>query len=127
MQTKTKLTDVTNSLQAEVIFGLLSKKCKGRGICRIITDEDRSLAYSTCGKAEVRIEWTTTDRIRFCIKKNSMSTYTKETHFNSSFFRMEEDFDFPKQTIVRLGQQQYRIRAGYYRIRETDDNYLIVF
>ncbi|PHN04783.1 hypothetical protein CRP01_19930 [Flavilitoribacter nigricans DSM 23189 = NBRC 102662] len=112
----------------DVRFGMPKYHCRYHGICRLDIDESdwmrRSAARCGTGKG-----WLMIPHAGFCLicfSRDSMTEKTIQTHFDGSFFRLENEIAFSDGLIHRIGYR-VKLQAGNYRILEKEQGYSVLF
>ncbi|MEM6377284.1 MAG: hypothetical protein AAF705_03670 [Bacteroidota bacterium] len=114
-------------LQAELIFGITSKRCSGNGICTLYTKGSIQLERAYSNFAEVDIECDQQEYLLFGIKKNTMRQRTKLKFFSTPSFVMEEDFILPSFVTDYFSIERKILSKGNYTYYEFKNKYFILF
>ncbi len=109
-------------IQANVVLGVLSKKCKGMGICTISTHTPSDDSGSIPAVFHL-IE----DEIAITFEKSALSSQNEQTYFGSAYFQLEENVVLPPAVIQQLELTPRQLKAGFYRIEEKRHNYTVIF
>ncbi|MEM1325157.1 MAG: hypothetical protein AAGI23_04340 [Bacteroidota bacterium] len=118
-----KLIQDVRCVKSEVIFGSPRNRCKGTGICKVLTlsagqQPTRTLTYVTLEK---------NGKLRFDFVKDSMSADLIDFHFHNHLFMVTDDFYFPKPMLKALGVEELSIQPGFYQVAESGQFLSIYF
>ena len=106
-------------------IGRKSRQCKGIGICSFQID----LGMVAPGENRVKANaWIESGRLNVSIDKTTLESNTYNTYFESGTFRMEENFELPKEVATAIGVNAYTIRTGNFYIVQSgvDANTLLL-
>ena len=112
------------AIVAIVVFGTLSLRCRGKGICSIWVNQTFQRGE---GKGKAILYRTKRGRIKFEFLKESLSTKTNSELFNSPLFEMQEDYEFSPELENLFGLQKLILKKGKYPIRKSNCKYTITF
>ncbi|AEE54559.1 hypothetical protein [Haliscomenobacter hydrossis] len=122
MSTKpTLLPPQTGFLLVEIVYGLVSRDCRGMGICKL-RPVSPTLALSSTSPCGSSIAWAGMGKqgsFELLVLRNTVSEEQWERRFTGGRFVMEEAFGLPEEL---LGQSR-EIQAGSYPV-EVKENYL---
>lgn len=110
-------------IKSEVIFGSPKNRCKGAGICKVLTlsagrEAARPIAYITLE---------TNQRVRFDIVKESVTQEMIDQHFLDNRFQVTDRFLFPRPILRNWEIERLVIQPGFYEVLETQQFYTICF
>lgn len=114
-------------LQAELIFGITSRRCSGNGICSLYAKGSVQLERAYANFAEVDIECDPQEHLLFGIKKRTMRKRTMIKYFSQSTFIMEEDFILPDLLKDYFSINRKTISKGNYKYYEFNHKYFVLF
>jgi hypothetical protein len=103
-------------IEATVIVGLLSKKCKGKGICSIILGSPE-IHQKRCTYAPILLSLVD-GRLLLSFQKNQIKTCTRRKLFSHPFFVVGEAYILPPEISKLLSVSTYHIEPGQYPIEE---------
>lgn len=112
-------------IEATVILGLISKKCKGKGICSI-TMEYPDLKNRPCSYVSALLSYSDS-KLTISVIKAAVKNCTRLAFFSSDFFEVEEAFMVPSAVSNLLDMEDYTIAPGRYPIQETKRYWTIAF
>lgn len=114
-------------VRATIRFGIITKQCKGKGICSVTVDGPDFKAQD-CGYAQATISRCANNMLSIQFDKISMSPWTQKRYFSSSTFTIEEAYCLP-QSITKLLEikDNTYIDVGEYRIDEFETLFIIQF
>lgn len=113
---------VTN-VKTEVIFGSPQNRCKGVGICKVMTlsaiqEAKRPVAYVSVSK---------TGKVKFDFLKEKISTELRKMHFKDDLFVVVDRFQFSDVMLKKLRREELHISAGIYEVKVTDQFLSVIF
>jgi hypothetical protein len=117
MSTKpTLLPPQTSFILLEVIYGLVSRDCRGMGICKLIKASASLLSTTTnpCGSSMAWGGIGKEGRFELLVLRNTVSQEQWDRRFASGQFVVEEAFRVPEELFI----QAVCIKAGKYTIVE---------
>ncbi|HKK73737.1 MAG TPA: hypothetical protein VJ953_01585 [Saprospiraceae bacterium] len=103
-------------IEATVIVGLLSKKCKGKGICSIILGSPE-IHQKQCTYVPVLLSLVD-GRLLLSFQKNQVKKCTRRKLFSHPFFVIGEAYLLPPEISRLLSINTYLIEPGQYQIEE---------
>ncbi|WP_373550569.1 hypothetical protein [Haliscomenobacter sp.] len=105
---------------AEVVYGLISRNCKGMGICKInaVNAPDYPASSTPCGASLAYLQVLNPSTIRFEFLKHSITPEQYTLRFASGYFCLEEAFCFSDQFLMALGTSDVTIAEGNYLIQD---------
>lgn len=105
----------------EVVYGLISRDCKGMGICKIsaVNSENHQRNTSLCGSSLAYLKKVEDNIIRFDFLRETISKEQFALRFSSGVFYMEEPFCFSSELLSLLGLEYVCIAAGVYSLYHT--------
>lgn len=115
-------------IRADVEFGVLRKDCQNFGICKIHQFQSSHQPKKACACCRTIADITLSKDgwMEFSFLKDQMNKKVQEKYFATSVFKVEEDFQFPKELINQLNTSlRFVLKAKHYPIVETDEAYLI--
>jgi len=122
----TASTGITKKqIEATVVLGLISRKCRGKGICSI-TMESPDLKNQPCNHVSALLS-RTDSKLTISVIKAVVKNCTRLAFFSSDFFEVEEAFVVPQVVSNLLSMEDYTIAPGRYRIHETKRYWTIAF
>jgi hypothetical protein len=118
--------DEVLTIEAHVILGELSKKCKGMGVCSITLEPPLK---NTTGQPpiQIRIQSTHNKQLKFIFQKKMMSQWSISNFFGSDYFKVGETFKVPENVLAQLGLPAFSIMEGQYPIEEEAELFIIEF
>jgi hypothetical protein len=113
---------------AHVIFGQLSRKCAGPGICKVLLD-DYFLSVRGCSKfhSKVNIAKKSKAIVTFTFYAEDMSEGTENQYFSQPTFLVGNAFLLPEEICNSLGIINRLVLTGLYPIHRTENQYYIPF
>ena len=124
MDTKRILNKPT--VKASVVLGVITKQCKGKGICAVIMDPPLD-QVPECNHIEAMIRLHPDHTLSFRFQKSSFQPCTYEKYFNDRFFEVEETFMMPLEILQHLAIEEFSISAGQYLLVEDKYSYQVNF
>lgn len=112
------------SLQAEVVLGVLSKDCRGLGICKIVPTNTLT---RKCSVTTARLEKLSDERLRFSFDAGSICKVLLCRQFLRGKFTMEEDFTLPEFVLTGLELERNVISRGDYPVLNRWGHYHVYF
>lgn len=114
------------TLHTDVTLGVLTRKCKGMGICSVTldakNDEERS------GNAvKATLQTTNNQRIDFIFERKSLSESIFNRYFSKGIFTVEEAFIIPQEVLTPLQLTAFTIEIGTYPIKENNQLLIVSF
>jgi hypothetical protein len=122
MKRKTTSTNLSRRIvgngrcvRSEVIFGSPKNRCKGTGICKVLTlsagkQPTRTLTYVTLEG---------NGKLRFDFVKESMTDELMNFHFHNHRFMVTDTFEFSKPILKALEVEKLSIPPGFYDVSES--------
>lgn len=108
----------------EIEFGVLSKKCKNFGICKITPRTSTGELHTLHDRKGVAILSVYDERyVELLILKCSLSEYTYKEFFQRDTFIIKEHFEYPSKTNTQL---TFQVSAGKYRMKEFNSHIQII-
>lgn len=106
---------------AEVVYGLVSRDCKGMGICKInaVNAPDYQASSTPCGASLAYLQVLDPSTIRFEFLKHSITPEQYALRFAGGYFCLEEAFCFSDQFLMALGTSDLSIAEGNYPIQDN--------
>ena len=106
---------------AEVVYGLISRNCKGMGICKInpVDSPDYQASNTPCGASLAYLQVLNSSTIRFEFLKDSITPEQYALRFAGGYFCLEEAFSFSESLLTALGTSKLSIADGTYPIQES--------
>jgi hypothetical protein len=107
-----------NQVLAEVVYGLVSRDCKGMGICKIkiLNWPDHQAERSQCGSSLAWIRSTGEKTLCFDFLRQTINPQQYARRFASGSFLIEEPFSYPKALLAALGSSASEIPDGNYAL-----------
>ncbi len=105
---------------AEVVYGLISRNCKGMGICKInpVDSPDYQASNTPCGVSLAYLQVLNSSTIRFEFLKDSITPEQYALRFAGGYFCLEEAFCFSDQLLDAMETDNTSIAEGVYRIQD---------
>ena len=105
----------------EVVYGLISRDCKGMGICKIsaVTSNTPQRSNSLCGSSLAYLKKVKDNVLRFDFLRETISEEQFTLRFSSGVFYMEEPFCFSSELSELLGLEFVCIAEGEYLLSYT--------
>lgn len=122
--TKESIQSTALALKAEVVLGVLSKKCNGYGICKI-----NILASVTkgCNAVPLLIDQKWENCIRFRFKKNQICSAVEKRFFSKGVFLVQEDFELPSFVSTHFSLANNKVLKGQYPVQRDNFYYTVLF
>lgn len=119
----------TKEAKAEIVFGTPSKNCEGVGICRMIGPNYLAGKEIKCPHVTGYLSLDMGRNVLYIrFSKRSLSSEMVARHFCKRLFKVTEPYKVPVHISRFLGTQQIvMIQAGSYAVRETREDWIIVF
>lgn len=108
------------------ILGLITKKCKGRGICAVGIDPPLD-QFDACHLVRTHISLNEDGTLSFHFMKAFCKDCTINKYFSQDTFEMEEAFSMPSEITHLLGLNRFLIDAGEYKLFEAEQSYCVIF
>lgn len=110
-------------IKSEVIFGSPKNRCKGSGICKVLTlsagrETKRPIAYITLEQHQ---------KIRFDFVKETLTQETINQHFSDGKLTVTDRFLFPRPILRNWGLERLVIEPGFYEVSESQQFYTVCF
>ena len=112
------------NLGADVVLGVLGKKCRGLGVCKIAPLH--SLAVK-CSVMHVDIAKMATDILRFRFDPSALCAMRLKRQFDRGIFTVEEDFFLPDFVCEYLQLDQKWRLQGQYRFVVVQEYFDVFF
>ena len=113
-------TVLKRALQAELVLGVASRRCRGNGICRMFTPGKLQISKKYCHYSLAEIECDKAENLIFKLQTASMRPSTQNKFFANDQFLMEESFQIPEFMSVQLKLSRNEIKQGLYMSYEFD-------
>lgn len=110
-----------------VFLGAPELDCAGHGVCRVFPTSMRVMSNRPCPNGLMRLEVTSTGKIRLAFAKESFKKSVWAQHFRENIFRVDSAFSFPKFVLRRLGitDGQIILLPGAYRCVDAGKDWVI--
>lgn len=116
------------SITAEVIFGSLSKNCRGVGICKV---DVHGRASSSCKKCPCRtqaeIAVLENGQVRFTFETARLNKFLFNRYFRNLEFPVPEGFVFTPELLQELGLSHFTVRPGIYPVNDQSGTVAVDF
>jgi hypothetical protein len=112
----------------EVVYGLVSRDCRGMGICKLnaVESKDVTQTNSACGSSLAYLEVHAGEqKVSLNFLKESISALQLEMRFGNDHFELAEPFEVLPPLAQRCGREAISLAAGKYPISHTDQ-YIVV-
>lgn len=110
-----------SAISAEVIFGSLSKNCRGVGICKVdVHGETLSNCKKCPCRASASIEVLSDDSVRFTFRTESLNTFLYNRYFKHDEFPVPEGFVFQPDLLNALSLDTFVVKPGIYPVTLKD-------
>lgn len=109
--------ETNTKVHATIRFGIITKQCKGKGICTVTVDGP-DMANEQCNQVKAILSCSGPN-LTISIAKANIRSCTRREFFSSDFFEVEEAFIVPPGVSNLLGIEDYIVAPGRYRIQET--------
>jgi hypothetical protein len=112
----------------EVVYGLVSRDCRGMGICKLnaVESKDAPRENSACGSSLAYLEvHADGQKVSLNFLKETISAPQIEMRFGNGHFELAELFEAPQPLAQRCGREAISLAAGKYPISHTDQ-YIVV-
>ncbi|MEM9887057.1 MAG: hypothetical protein AAF849_14275 [Bacteroidota bacterium] len=122
MTTHERVWKIAN-VKTEVIFGSPKNRCRGVGICKVMTlsaiqETNRPIAYLSVNKG---------GRVKFDFLKETITEAMLKMHFKDDLFVVVDEFQFTDILLKRLDRKALRIANGIYEVKQTERFLSVVF
>ena len=112
------------SIQAHVVFGTLSKNCRGVGICKVEVNRTDSDDPPACGRrVPVLMKKIAPGIVSLAFHRDELSRSLLDRYFRNLEFPVPEQYVFESTELKALGMSEFTIRAGVYPVRVTAAHY----
>lgn len=110
------------NILVEIVYGLINRDCRGRGICKInnTTEASSSATNGICGSSYAYLKVKGTTVVQLFFLRDTISTCQFEFRFQSGYFILEEPYAFTEEWNTFLNIDQAVIEAGTYPILFSD-------
>ncbi|MGA1582861.1 MAG: hypothetical protein ACO4CH_06395 [Saprospiraceae bacterium] len=115
-------------VKGEVIFGSLSKNCRGVGICKVDVHGEGTTNCKKCPcRATAIIEVRSPDIVRFTFFTESLNTFLYNRYFRHDEFPVPEGFVFNSQLLKVLQIDEFVIKPGVYPVKNSGQTASVEF
>lgn len=110
-------------ISVEVVFGTPSQNCIGSGICKVMS---RSLKIQrlSCPHSPAWLSYNR-GRLRFRFSKSEVKREDVKLRLETSLFLVNEPFQIPASTSLRLGLGSPWVSSGKYSMSESDQDWIL--
>lgn len=113
-------------IRCEIIFGSPSMDCRGTGICKIISTEERTDIGGACARTPAYIASRRDDSgMLIFFSKDQLSDEVFSRHFPENILSMDEPCPVPEFIRTGLKTDIQRLSAGSYPL-QTDGAYVFI-
>ncbi|WP_148270352.1 hypothetical protein [Haliscomenobacter hydrossis] len=114
-------TVLDTPILVEVVYGLISRDCKGMGICKIsaVNSNTHQRSNSLCGSSLAYLKKVKDNLLRFDFLRETISEEQFALRFSSGAFYMEEPFCFSSELSELLGLENVCMAEGEYALSHT--------
>lgn len=114
-----------SSVLAEVVFGQMTKKCVGAGICKIMLYRGRKRPPG-CGSA-IGVFSVEAAGLMLKFQKHRICPKVRDRLFSKPYFEMGEAFVLPEDLCTRLGIEALVIPKGKFLLLQEKGEFVILF
>ena len=112
----------SHHILTEVVYGLVSRDCKGMGICKIklIDSPNHRLEPSPCGSSLALIHSKGNGQLHVNFVRSSISRQQYRLRFSKGYFELEGTYCFSSTLVAALDHSSEGMLKGKYPITWND-------
>lgn len=112
------------SIEAHVVFGTLSKNCRGVGICKVEVNRSPDIDTVQCGhRVPALIRKVSPGIVSFTFHRQNLNQMLLDRYFRNLEFPVPEQYSFDAEVLSALNLHDFTIRAGVYQVRVTAEHF----
>jgi len=121
------LRSLRREVMAGVVFGTPSRSCTGSGVCMVSSMQVLERLPMPCVFVLAFVSLWGGGQLLFRFPKSGLNVPLDETHFQTGYFLVEEEFTVPRWLMRAWGKPRIRIPAGRYPVHQTIDSWVVYF
>lgn len=115
-----------HSTKAHVVFGTLSKNCRGVGICKVEVNRISDTEAPRCGqRVPALIRKISSGIVSLTFHRQDLTRMLLDRYFRNLEFPVPEQYAFDTDVLSALHLNEFTICAGVYPVRITAEHYTL--